>query len=110
MSKVSSFPMPIIYPCLSYRDPVEAHGLAHQGLRVAFKASGVSRPRRRHRSRRDEPPRAPASSCWAVHGQTKDWVSAKDLPAVNQTLYVVVDDPDAHFARAKAAGAGDRDE
>jgi len=25
----------------------------------------------------------------------KGWVSAKDLPAVNQTIYVVVDDPDA---------------
>lgn len=33
------------------------------------------------------------------------WVSPRDLPAVSQTLYVAVDDVDAHFERAKAAGA-----
>lgn len=35
----------------------------------------------------------------------KGWASPLDLPAVNQTVYVVVNDPDAHCARAKAAGA-----
>ncbi len=38
-------------------------------------------------------------------GPEKGWVSAKDLPPVNQTIYVVVDDPDAHYARGKATGA-----
>ena len=35
--------------------------------------------------------------------------SPRDLPGLNQTLYVVVDDSaglDAHYARARAAGAG----
>jgi uncharacterized glyoxalase superfamily protein PhnB len=33
------------------------------------------------------------------------WVSPLDLPAVNQTIYVQVDDVDAHHQRAKAEGA-----
>ena len=33
------------------------------------------------------------------------WVSPRDLPAVNQTIYVAVDNVDAHFQQAKAAGA-----
>jgi uncharacterized glyoxalase superfamily protein PhnB len=33
------------------------------------------------------------------------WVGPRSLPGVNQTLSVHVDDPDAHFARAKACGA-----
>lgn len=32
-------------------------------------------------------------------------VSPRSLPAVNQALCVRIDDPDSHFARAKAAGA-----
>ena len=31
--------------------------------------------------------------------------SPSDLPGVNQSLYVYVDDVDAHFARTKASGA-----
>ncbi len=31
--------------------------------------------------------------------------SPKDLPAVNQSLYVYVDDVDKHFERARSAGA-----
>ena len=33
------------------------------------------------------------------------WVSPLDLPAVNQAISVYVPDPDAHYARAKSAGA-----
>ena len=33
------------------------------------------------------------------------WVSPKGLTAVNQTIYIALDDPDTHYARAKAAGA-----
>jgi uncharacterized glyoxalase superfamily protein PhnB len=33
------------------------------------------------------------------------WVSPKGKPSVNQTLYVAVDDVDAHYAQAKSAGA-----
>ena len=35
----------------------------------------------------------------------KQWVSPRGLPGVNQSLCVQVDDPDAHYTRAKAAGA-----
>jgi uncharacterized glyoxalase superfamily protein PhnB len=35
----------------------------------------------------------------------RGWVSPKDLPALNQVISVTVDDPDAHYARAKSAGA-----
>jgi uncharacterized glyoxalase superfamily protein PhnB len=35
----------------------------------------------------------------------RGWVSPLDLPAVNQTLSVVVDDVDAHCEQARAAGA-----
>ena len=35
----------------------------------------------------------------------KGWVSPRSLPAVNQALCVQTDDPDAHFAQAKSAGA-----
>jgi uncharacterized glyoxalase superfamily protein PhnB len=33
------------------------------------------------------------------------WSSPLDLPAVNQSVYVVIGDPDGHYARAEAAGA-----
>jgi uncharacterized glyoxalase superfamily protein PhnB len=35
----------------------------------------------------------------------RGWVSPRDLPGLNQVISVSVDDPDAHHARAKAAGA-----
>jgi uncharacterized glyoxalase superfamily protein PhnB len=35
----------------------------------------------------------------------RGWVSTRDLPALNQVISVTVDDPDAHYARAKGAGA-----
>ncbi len=33
------------------------------------------------------------------------WLSPRDLPGVNQTLYLTVDDLDQHYERAKAGGA-----
>ncbi|MDB5057613.1 MAG: glyoxalase/bleomycin resistance protein/dioxygenase [Chloroflexi bacterium] len=33
------------------------------------------------------------------------WLSPLDLAGVNQSMYVFVADPNAHYARAKAAGA-----
>ena len=35
----------------------------------------------------------------------RGWVSPRDLAGLNQVISVSVDDPDAHFARARAAGA-----
>ncbi len=36
---------------------------------------------------------------------TRGWKSPQDLSGVNQSICVYVDDPDAHEARARAAGA-----
>jgi uncharacterized glyoxalase superfamily protein PhnB len=33
------------------------------------------------------------------------WASPRGLPAVNQALYLSIENPDQHYARAKAAGA-----
>ena len=35
----------------------------------------------------------------------RGWMSPLDLPAVNQVISVYVEDPDAHYARAKPSGA-----
>jgi uncharacterized glyoxalase superfamily protein PhnB len=35
----------------------------------------------------------------------RGWASPRELPAVNQALYVSIDDPDTHYARARQAGA-----
>ena len=35
----------------------------------------------------------------------RSWVSPLELPALHQVVSVVVDDPDGHYAMAKAAGA-----
>lgn len=35
----------------------------------------------------------------------RGWLSPRDLAGLNQVISVTVDDPDAHYARAKAAGA-----
>lgn len=35
----------------------------------------------------------------------RGWKSPRDLPGVNQVVYIAIDDPDAHCATAKAAGA-----
>lgn len=35
----------------------------------------------------------------------RGWMSPLDLPGVNQTLSVIVEDADAHYERARAAGA-----
>jgi uncharacterized glyoxalase superfamily protein PhnB len=37
--------------------------------------------------------------------QTMNWKSPRGAGCVTQTVYIVVDDPDAHHDRAKAAGA-----
>src|SRR4051794_36970985 len=35
----------------------------------------------------------------------RGWTSPRDLPAVHQALYVTIENPDQHYARAKKAGA-----
>lgn len=102
MTQTPTATLPVIYPALSYRDapaaiewlgrafgfeklmamPGPDGTIAHAELRLG---SGV-----------------------LMLGTVKEGQgvrSPRDLPAVNQTLYVYVGDPDAHHARAKAAGA-----
>jgi uncharacterized glyoxalase superfamily protein PhnB len=100
--KTSLEAIPVVYPCLSYRDPTAA-------MDWLSRAFGFVR-----RAGHPGPDGTVAHAEMSI-GQgvimlgsarpEKGWASPLDLPAVNQTVYVVVDDPDAHCARAKAAGA-----
>ena len=102
MTRTSLEAMPVIYPCLSYNN-------APAAMEWLARAFGFV-PRATH----------PGPDGTIAHAEMsygsgvimlgsprpeKTWVSAQDLPAVNQTIYVVVEDPDAHYARARAAGA-----
>lgn len=102
MPQVSPATRPVIYPCLSYRD-------ASAAIEWLAKAFGFVK-----RAVHSEPDGTIAHAEMSFGDGVimlgsprpeKGWVSARDLPGVNQTIYVVVDDPDAHCARAKAAGA-----
>jgi uncharacterized glyoxalase superfamily protein PhnB len=93
---------PVIYPCLSYRDPngamewlARAFGFVRRAAYTGPDGTVVHA----------EMSYGPGVIMLGSPKPEKGWVSAKDLPAVNQTIYVIVDDPDAHHARAKAAGA-----
>jgi uncharacterized glyoxalase superfamily protein PhnB len=92
-----------IYPCLSYAEaPV-----AIEWLTRAFDAHTLA-------SYPGDEPGTIAHAELVVNGQVimlgspkpeKGWKSPRDLTGVNQAIYIVVDDPDAHCARARAAGA-----
>ncbi|MGH7525555.1 MAG: VOC family protein [Gammaproteobacteria bacterium] len=102
MPQVSPATMPIIYPCLSYREPMAA-------MEWLTRAFGFVK-RAAHPGPDGTIAHAEMSfgSGVIMLGSARPefgWLSAQDLPAVNQTIYVVVDDPDGHYARAKAAGA-----
>lgn len=93
---------PTIYPALLYRDP----GAAIPWLEKAFGFKTVMNVPD------DEGGVAHAElglgTGMIMLGSAKKemgWVSPLDLPAVNQTIYVYVADPDTHHAQAKAAGA-----
>jgi uncharacterized glyoxalase superfamily protein PhnB len=91
-----------IYPCLTYRDPAAA-------VEWLVRVFGF-----------EQRMAAPGPDGTIVHAELtfgtgvimlgaaqaeKGWVSPLDLPAVNQTVCVYVEDPRAHYERAKAAGA-----
>ncbi len=93
---------PVIYPALSYRD-------ARAAIDFLTSAFGF-----------EELMVVPGDNGSIVHAELNlgpavvmlgsarpemGWQSPRDMPAVNSTLYVAIDDPDAHFQRAKAAGA-----
>ncbi len=91
-----------IYPCLTYRDPRAA-------IDWLAKAFGFER-RLVVDGPDDSVVHAEMSygSSVIMLGSAKaerGWVSPLDLSAVNQTVCLYVADPDAHYARAKAAGA-----
>lgn len=93
---------PSLYPCVFYRD-------APAAIEWLVKAFGFEKLMI-----------VPGSDGSIVHAELsyglgaimvgganaeRGWTSPRDLPAVNQALYVAVEDPDAHYARAKNAGA-----
>jgi uncharacterized glyoxalase superfamily protein PhnB len=102
MTASSNVSVSDIYPCLSYRDP-------HAALDCLARAFGFTR-----RLVVDGPggtvvhAEMSLGSSVVMLGSAKPekgWVSPLDLPAVNQTVCLYVADPDAHCARATAAGA-----
>lgn len=93
---------PTVYPALSYRD-------AQQAIEWLKDAFGMK-----------EMMVVPGENGTVMHAEMSigdgvimlgsargemGWRSPLDLPAVNQSVYVVVDDPDGHYTRAKSAGA-----
>jgi uncharacterized glyoxalase superfamily protein PhnB len=93
---------PIIYPAMSYHDPRAAiefltNAFGFQELMVSpDNNGGIAHA---------ELNLGPAIIMLGSARPEIGWVSPRDLPAVAQTLYVAIDDPDAHCERAKAAGA-----
>lgn len=92
---------PIIYPVLSYNDAPAAIDFLEKafGFRTVMNVPGGDGSVAHAE--------LAAGTAVIMLGSSKrefGWVSPQDLPAVNQTLYVAVDDVDAHFERAKAAG------
>lgn len=91
-----------IYPALSYNDPAAAI----EWLKKAFGFEELMVvPGEGKEIVHAELNLGPAVIMLGSSKREMGWVSPADLPAVNQTLYVAIDDPDAHCARAKAAGA-----
>lgn len=93
---------PRVYPCLTYRDPAAAIAF----LQRAFGFSpGLT---------------VPGADGAIVHAEVSlgheivmlgaarpdaGWASPLDLPALNASVYFFIDDVDAHYQRAIAAGA-----
>lgn len=93
---------PSIYPCLSYRDA----RVAIEWLCTAFGFEKLMIVKGEHGEIHHSELGFGAGVIMVGNANAeRGWQSPCDLPAVNQILYVVVDDIDAHYARAKAAGA-----
>jgi len=91
-----------IYPCLSYRDPAAAIAW----LAEAFGCRTVVEHKGPDGSIVHAELALGASMIMLGSAQPdKGWISPLDLPAVNQGLYVILDDVEAHHDRARAAGA-----
>ena len=93
---------PKVYPCLAYRDPAAAIAFLQRAfgfsplLSVPDENGGIMHA---EVSLGDEV---------VMLGAAKPelgWVSPLDLPAMNATVCFFIDDVDAHYERAVAAGA-----
>lgn len=98
---------PALYPCLHYRDAPAAiewleRAFAFRKLLVIPNPDGTIA----HSELSFGGGMVMVGSAKPERG----WVSPRDLPGVNQTVYVAVEDPDAHYQQAKAAGAEILDE
>src|SRR5262245_60454221 len=97
-----------IYPCLFYDDPLAAIEFLERafGFQRRVLIPDAERGVMHSELTFSAAPDAGVSS-GASSRPDEGWVSPRQLPrgAVNQMLSVQVDDPDAHFARALAAGA-----
>lgn len=93
---------PCIYPALSYDDAAAAIDWLEKafGFRTVMNVPGENGS-----IVHAELAIGPAVIMLGSSKPDFGWISPRDLPAVNQTLYVAVDDVDAHYERAKAAGA-----
>lgn len=91
-----------IYPALSYRDAPAAIRWLHDAfgfetlMEVANPDGSIAHA---------EMSLGGAVIMLGSEKRESGWSSPLGLPAVNQSIYVAIDDPDAHFARARAAGA-----
>ena len=93
---------PTIYPCLLYRDAPAAM----LWLTKAFGFNEMMRvPDEDGTIRHAEMNLGPGVIMVGTARPASGWVSPLDLPAVNQTISVYVEDVDAHHDRAVAAGA-----
>jgi uncharacterized glyoxalase superfamily protein PhnB len=93
---------PVIYPALSYQD-------ARAAIDFLTRAFGFEElmvvPGENGSIVHAELNLGPAVVMLGSNKPVMGFVSPRDLPAVNSTLYVAIDDPDAHYQRAKSAGA-----
>ena len=102
MSQQLAEGIPNIYPCLSYRDAAAAIEWLTRAFGFELRMS------------------APGPDGTIAHAELtfgsgvimlgaakpeKGWLSPLDLPAVNQSVCIYVEDAAAHYQRAKAAGA-----
>jgi uncharacterized glyoxalase superfamily protein PhnB len=96
-------PNATIYPALSYEDPKGAITFLNRafGFEELMVVPGEEAGSIRHA----EMSLGGAVIMLGSSRPEMGWVTPKDLPAVAQTLYVAIDDLDAHYAQAKAAGA-----
>jgi uncharacterized glyoxalase superfamily protein PhnB len=93
---------PVFYPTLIYRDPIAALGW----LARAFDFKVLADYRAPDGTlAHAEMSFGPGVIFIGSARPERGWMSPLDLPAINQVLCVGLEDPDAHHARARAAGA-----